>query len=252
MARFSDQVAIVTGASRGIGRVVATELAREGAAVVVAARSQDALEVLADEITAAGGRALPVACDLSDREQAAALVRRAAEAFDGLDVVVNAAQGATDEACVESYAVGEIQRALDSGFFGSLAVMQAAFEPLRSRGGGHIVNFGDGDAQVGEPGKLASNVAKSAIAALTRTAAREWGRYGIYVNLVEPLARTERLLEEFERDPDREAWLAGQVPGGEIGDPNAVARAVLFLLSDDSRMLTGMSVHVDGGRAMFS
>jgi NAD(P)-dependent dehydrogenase (short-subunit alcohol dehydrogenase family) len=252
VARLTDQVAIVTGASRGIGRSVAQELAREGAAVVAAARTSSALDELAAEIMASGGRALAVRCDVRDPAEARKLIDRALSAYGRIDIVVNAAQGAVGEACVEDYPLDDVRAALDSGFYGTLAVMQAAFEPLRSRGGGRIVNFGDTDAVVGEPGKLGTNVAKEAIRALSRTAAREWGRYGIYVNVVDPLARTERLSEEFEHDPEREAWLTSQIPSGVIGDPTGVARAVVFLASDDSRMLTGMSVNVDGGRGMYS
>jgi 2-hydroxycyclohexanecarboxyl-CoA dehydrogenase len=252
MARLTDHVAIVTGASRGIGRSVATELAGEGATVVAAARTRPALDELVKELTAAGARAIAVSCDVRDPDQARQLLARTVDEFGGVDIVVNAAQTHVREACVEEYPVDDIRVALDSGFYGTLAVMQAAFEPLRARGGGKIVNFGDGDAVVGEPGKLGVNVTKEAIRALTRTAAREWGRYGIHVNIVDPLARTERLTEEFEHDPDREAWLTSQVPSGVIGDAVDVARVVVFLASDDSRMLTGMSVHVDGGRGMFA
>jgi NAD(P)-dependent dehydrogenase (short-subunit alcohol dehydrogenase family) len=252
VARLSDAVALVTGASRGIGRASALELAREGAAVVVAARDQEPLDDLAARIGAERGRALAVACDVGDREQVDAMVAATIDRFGGLQILVNAAQTTPPDACLESYPLDWWEPALRSGLFGTLFAMQAAFPHLQAAGEASIVNFGDPDAVVGEPGKAATNVTKEGIVALTRTAAREWGRYGIRVNAVNATARSERVATDLERDPSLEPWLASQIPSGVLGDPREVARAVVFLASSDSGMLTGSTIEVDGGRAMFA
>jgi NAD(P)-dependent dehydrogenase (short-subunit alcohol dehydrogenase family) len=245
-------VALVTGASRGIGRATAFELAREGATVALAARDQDALDDVSARISAEHGRALALRCDVTEREQVDAVVAETVERFGALHVLVNAAQTTPPDACLESYPIDWWEPALRSGVFGTLFAMQAAFPHLRAAGEASIVNFGDPDAVVGEPGKVAMNVAKEGVLALTRTAAREWGRYGIRVNAVNATARSERVASDLERDPSLEPWLASQIPSGALGDPREVARAVAFLASSDSGMLTGSTIEVDGGRAMFA
>jgi 2-hydroxycyclohexanecarboxyl-CoA dehydrogenase len=252
VAQLGGMVAVVTGASRGIGRSVAVELARAGAAVAVAARTEDALREVVTEIEANGGSAFPVACDVTDAERVDLLISEAVERFGGLDVVVNAAQTPVDDACIEAYPMAAFEQALRSGLYGTLAVMRSAFPHLKARGGGSIVNFGDPDAIVGEPGKVASNVTKEAIRGLSRTAAREWGRYGIRVNVVAPTAKSERVAAALEREPDMEQWLLTQLPAGELGEVVDVARTVVFLASLDSAMLTGMTINVDGGRGMYA
>ena len=252
MARLGGAIALVTGASRGIGRATALELAREGATVVAAARDQEALDDVAARIEAEHGRARAFACDVTDREQVDALVAATVGRFGGLHVLVNAAQTTPPDGCLESYPLDGWEPALRSGVFGTLFAMQAAFPHLRAAGEASVVNFGDPDAVVGEPGKVAMNVTKAGVLALTRTAAREWGRYGIRVNAVNATARSERVVKDLERDPSLEPWLASQIPSGVLGDPRDVARAVVFLASSDSGMLTGSTIEVDGGRAMFA
>jgi len=250
--RLAGKVAIVTGASRGIGRSCAIELAAEGAALVLGARDSERLDALVGEIAGRGAAAVAVPGDVGDPTVAESLVRAAVDGFGGLDALVLAAQTAGAEACLETYPVADVESALHSGLFGSLHVMQAAFPRLREAGNASVVTFGDPDAVVGEPGRLATNVAKEAIRALTRTAAREWGRYGIRVNAVNPTVHSERVDAELEAAPDLEAWLATQIPGGRLGDARDVARTVVFLVSEDAAMLTGMTVAVDGGRAMYA
>jgi NAD(P)-dependent dehydrogenase (short-subunit alcohol dehydrogenase family) len=249
---MGDRVAIVTGASRGIGRACAVELAAEGASVVAAARDAERLDTLVSEIEGDGGVVVAVPCDVGERAAAEALVDTAVTRFGRLSALVLAAQSPGVDACVEVYPVDAVADALRSGFYGSLHVMQAAFPHLQAAGEGSVVTFGDPDAVVGEPGRLATNVAKEAIRALTRTAAREWGRYGIRVNAVNPTVRSERVQADLEAAPDLEAWLSTQIPGGRLGEPRDVARAVVFLVSDAAAMLTGSTVAVDGGRATYA
>ena len=240
---LTGKVALVTGASRGIGAAVARRLSQAGVALGLASRSGDDLGI-------AGAVAGPT--DVRDPAQVDALVAATIGRFGGLHVLVNAAQTTPPDGCLESYPLDGWEPALRSGVFGTLFAMQAAFPHLRAAGEASVVNFGDPDAIVGEPGKVAMNVTKAGVLALTRTAAREWGRYGIRVNAVNATARSERVVKDLERDPSLEPWLASQIPSGVLGDPRDVARAVVFLASSDSGMLTGSTIEVDGGRAMFA
>jgi 2-hydroxycyclohexanecarboxyl-CoA dehydrogenase len=252
VARLVGKVAIVTGASRGIGKSVAVELAQEGADVVVAARTEHLLDEVVNEIEANGGQALSVVCDVADSEHVERLISRAVDRFGGIDILVNAAQTAAVEGCLESYPMDDWETAMQSGLYGTLAVMRGAFPFLKDSSGGSIVNFGDPDAIVGEPSKVAMNVTKEAVRALSRTAAREWGRYGIRVNVVSPAARSERVADQLTAQADLEEWLLTQIPSGKLGDVADVARVVVFLASADSAMLTGMTVNVDSGRGMYA
>jgi 2-hydroxycyclohexanecarboxyl-CoA dehydrogenase len=252
VARLMEKVAIVTGASRGIGRSVAIELAREGAAVVAAARSEVLLDEVVEEIGANHGNAMSVVCDVADSGQVDRLIAKALERFGRIDILVNAAQTPAVDATLENYPMADWELAMKSGLYGTMAVMRGAFPHMKKGPGGSIINFGDPDAIVGEPSKVAMNVTKEAVRALSRTAAREWGRYGIRVNVISPAARSERVAKSMAAQDDLERWILTQIPAGELGDVVDVARAVVFLASDDSAMLTGMTINVDGGRGMYA
>jgi NAD(P)-dependent dehydrogenase (short-subunit alcohol dehydrogenase family) len=252
MTALQGRVALVTGASRGIGRACALDLARAGAAVVASARDDVALADLVTQITSAGGDASAMSCDVTDAAQVEHLVDHVIEHHARLDILVNAAQSAQIDVPLEALDPADLTVAIASGIFGTFHLMRAAMPHLRAAGNGSIVNFGDPDAVVGEPGKAATSVAKEGVRALSRTAAREWGRYGIRVNVVNPMALSERVRADLERAPDLEPWLAAQIPGGRVGEPDDVARVVTFLASDDSEMLTGATVEVDGGRNMYA
>jgi len=258
MGRLDGKVAIVTGAGRGIGRAIATLFSTEGAAVVVASRTAATVEEAVREIQQTGGRALGVTCDVSHREQVAAMVASATASFGGPDILVNAAQGFGTAAApepfpqprpLEAIADEEWDFTLRSGLMGTLWCMRAVFPHMKDRGG-KIINFGSLAGQRGAAGSAAYNVAKEAIRGLTRTAAREWGRYRINVNVINPGAKS-RALEEFQKSNPTKIDPARQVPLGRLGDAlTDIAPAALFLASSDSDYVTGMTLMVDGGTLM--
>ena len=170
--RLAGKVAIVTGAGQGIGRGIAVVYAREGATVVVAERKEHRAERTAAEIRAAGGRALALATDVSDRRDVTAMVERTLREFGRLDVLVNNAQGMHEHRPLEDLTDEEFDVFLVSGLKGTFWAMQAAFPAMKAQGGGRIINMVSLNALVGAPGLADYNATKAAIQALSRTAAR--------------------------------------------------------------------------------
>jgi 2-hydroxycyclohexanecarboxyl-CoA dehydrogenase len=261
MPRLTDKVAIVTGAGRGIGRGIALAFAAEGAKVVAASRSADTVQSLYAEIEAAGGHALGVPCDVADKAQIQSMVARAVERFGTVDILVNNAQsfGTRDapkpyppRRGVEEAVDEEWEYTLRTGLMATLWAMQAVFPIMKARGGGKIINFGSMSGQRGESRTAPDNATKEAIRALTRTAAREWGRYKINVNVINPAALSHA-LQAVQKDlglpPGTEN--AAHIPLRRLGDPQRdIAPVAVFLASSDSDYVTGMTVMADGGLLM--
>lgn len=241
MKRLHERVAIVTGASRGIGRAVALRLASEGAKVVLASRSEVDLRTVVAEVQGAGGVAMAAVCDVADAGQIEATVRDVAVDFGRIDILVN---NAFDPSCVLSSVVelsaDVLQRNFDMGPVAYLRMMQACYPYLKASGQGRIINFGSMAGLMGMPGYAPYAMAKEAVRALTRVAAREWGPDGITVNNVLPVADTWG-AEVSGASPPPSAL-------SRFGSPeNDVAPVVAFLASDDARFLTGYSFNPDGG-----
>lgn len=258
MGKLQGKVAIITGGGRGIGRGIALAFGAEGATVVVASRTAATVQAVQHEVEALGARALGVSCDVAEPEQVSALVARTVAAFGAVDILVNAAQGfGTPEApmpfpqplALEAIPDAEWDFTLRTGLMGTLWCMRAVFPHMKDRGG-KIINFGSLAGQRGSAGSAAYNATKEAIRALTRTAAREWGRYRINVNVINPAARSHA-LDEYQKSNPHKIDSARQVPLGRLGDPlTDIAPAALFLASSDSDYVTGLTMMVDGGLLM--
>jgi 2-hydroxycyclohexanecarboxyl-CoA dehydrogenase len=245
--RLRGRVAVVTGAGQGIGRGVALAMAKEGASVVVSGRTLAKCARVAGEIAAIGAEALPVACDVGDRAQVDDLIARAVRRFGGLDVLVNNAQSSRQGLLTE-VTDDDVEECWRSGALGTLYAMQAALPHLKARGGGSIVNFGSSTALDGNVTFGAYAMAKEAIRGLSRVAAREWGRYGIRVNVVVPNALSPSGERYRDEHPDRFARMAAGLPLGRVGDPELdIGRAVVALAGDDLSYLTGETMRLTGG-----
>jgi NAD(P)-dependent dehydrogenase (short-subunit alcohol dehydrogenase family) len=257
---LKGKAAIVTGAGRGIGRGIAVELAKEGAQVVVASRSQSTVDRTVAEIAALGGSAIGALCDVGDPEAIRDTVEAAVSAFGRLDILVNNAQsfGTLEHPTatpvltpLESFSDEEWGRTFQTGPTASYLFMKAAFPHLQASGSGRIINFGSYWGQTGYAGSVAYNAAKEAIRGLTRTAAREWGQHGITVNCINPALASDA-LESFVRDHPSAAHEAMQhIPMRRYGDIfSDGGRIACFLAGPDAAFLTGMTFQVDGGLFM--
>ncbi|KFZ36497.1 3-oxoacyl-ACP reductase [Shewanella mangrovi] len=240
MNRLEGKIAIVTGGSRGIGRATAKLFAAEGAVVAVVSRTQQSVDEVVAEINADGGKAIAIACDICDVKQTDAAIKKVVETFGGIDILVNNAFDPTAPfSSVIDLSVEQLQRNFEIGPIAYLRWMQAAFPYLKQSTSGRVINFGSMAGVSGLVGYAPYNMAKEAVRALTRTAAREWAEHNITVNNMLPVAKTWG--DDVEIPPPA-------CPLGRYGSPEQdIAPVVLFLASDDSQYITGYSMTPDGG-----
>ena len=259
MSDITGKVAIVTGAGRGIGRGIAIAYGRAGVKVVVASRTAATVDRVVDEITREGGTALGITCDVGRRDQVFHVIDRTVTAFGALDILVNNAQSfglpnkptaADGRQALEVFDEEEWEFIYRTGLLSTLWAMKAAFPHMKDRGG-KIINFGSQGGQIGVEGFAAYNATKEAIRALTRTAAREWGKFKINVNVINPSVRSDALIELERNYPDMMAGVLASVPLGRWGDSVKDAGSLaVFLGSRDSDYITGMTFMLDGGSFM--
>jgi 2-hydroxycyclohexanecarboxyl-CoA dehydrogenase len=245
--RLDGRVALVTGAGQGIGRGTALALAKEGAAVGLAGRTLSKCEAVAAEIQALGGRALPIACDVSMRAQVDAAVAATVTAFGRLDILVNNAQSSVPAKLADT-TDEDVDLAWRTGPLATLYAMQCALPYLRASDRGTVVNFGSSTAIEGNVAFGAYAMAKEAIRGLSRVAAREWGPFGIRVNVIVPNALTPASEDFRDVYPERFARMEARVPLGRVGDPEQdIGRAVVALAAEDLTYLTGQTLMLTGG-----
>jgi len=248
MGRLAGKVALVTGAGQGIGRGIALVFAREGARVCVAELKAHRGERTAGEIRAAGGEAFAVEADVGRKADVERMVAEAVQRFGSVDVLVNNAHGFGARAPLAEIPDEQFDLSLTSGVKGTWWAMCATRPHMAERGWGRIINMVSLAAERGDAGLGEYNAAKAGIAALTRTAAREWGRQGITANAIAPGAWTKRGQDYAARDPEGFARAMAARPIGRLGDPETdIAPVALFLASDDAQFVTGHVFYVDGG-----
>jgi NAD(P)-dependent dehydrogenase (short-subunit alcohol dehydrogenase family) len=248
MGKLDGRVALITGSGRNIGRGVALRLAAEGADIVVNARSDAAeAEAVAEEVRALGRAALPVLADVSDREQVEAMVAKANERFGKVDILINAAAIRPHKPFLElSQTEWEAVRGviLDGAFYCTQTVLRS----MVANGFGRVVFFvGDG-AWSGGAERAHVSAAKMGLVGMCRALATEFAPQDIRFNVISPgRIDTTRDATWYPRPMN----LTGDIPLGRLGRPDDIADACLFLVSDDSRWMTGQTMHVNGGSAYF-
>lgn len=248
MAQLGGRVALVTGASRGIGRGIARRLALDGAAVAVNYRTdQDGAEAVVREISSAGGTAIAVQGDVAVADDAARLVDTAVKDLGGLHILINNAGVASDMLTVR-LSEAEWDRVLDTDLKGAFLTTKVALRPMMRQRYGRIINVASVVAFTGNAGQSSYAAAKAGLVGLTKSVAREVATRGITANVVAPglidTAMTEALPEEVRR------WMLDQVPMERAGAVEDVAAAVSFLAGGEANYITGHVLKVDGGMVM--
>ena len=247
MTRFTGRIALVTGASRGIGEAIAKRLASEGATVVAAARSTDALDRVVAEIHAAGGAASALALDLADPASIEAGVKSTLAAHGEIHVLVNNA-GVTEDNLILRMGKEAWDRVLATNLTGVFLLTQAVIKGMVRKRYGRIVNVTSVVGLMGNAGQANYAASKAGLIGLTKSVARELASRNITCNAVAPgfveTAMTEKMTEEAR------AKLSGQIPLERLGTPADIAAAAAFLASEEASYITGTVVNVSGGLYM--
>jgi acetoacetyl-CoA reductase/3-oxoacyl-[acyl-carrier protein] reductase len=247
MSRLAGKTALVTGASRGIGRAIAVALAREGAKVAVNYQSNDARaqEVL-DEITALGGTAMLIKANVANSDEARAMIKKVVDAWGRIDVLVNNA-GITRDKSLRKLDDESWLTVVQTNLNGCFFCMSAAIGPMLEQGGGRIVNVSSMNGQIGAFGQANYSASKGGVIALTKTAALELAKANITVNTVSP-GFTE--TDMFAEIPDKiQEQIKQRIPMGRFAKPEEIAKAVVFLVTDGD-YITGQQINVNGGAFM--
>jgi 3-oxoacyl-[acyl-carrier protein] reductase len=251
---LAGKVAIVTGASQGIGRATAELLAAEGARVAICARGQEGLDRVAASIRDAGGEVLPVVADVAKPEDINRLVGATVHAFGGVDVLVNNA-GTAATGKFESITDEAWQADLDLKLFAAIRLIRLVVPLMRERGGGRIVNVTNIGAKAPPARSMPTTVSRAAGQAMTKALSKELAPDRILVNTVcIGLVRAGQHEGHARRAGlDLEAYyekLAGSIPLGRVGQAEEAANVIAFLVSDAASFVTGSSINIDGGQSV--
>jgi 3-oxoacyl-[acyl-carrier protein] reductase len=247
MSKLEGKVAVVTGASKGIGAAIAAHLAAEGAAVVVNyASSRAGADRVVQEITSRGGRAVAVQADMTRQEDVARLFAEAKKSFDRVDILVNNA-GIYEFEPLENVTVEHFHKLFDLNVLGLILASQEAVKQF-GPAGGSIVNISSVAATAGLPTTSVYSATKAAVVAVTQTLANELGPRGIRVNAINPgMVETEGTHSAGITESDFRKQIESQTPLGRIGRPQDIAPAVVFLASPDASWITGETLYISGG-----
>ncbi|MFM0379517.1 3-oxoacyl-ACP reductase FabG [Paraburkholderia strydomiana] len=244
---LDKQIAIVTGASRGIGRAIAMELARQGATVIGTATSESGAAAISEAFNAAGVSGRGAVLDVNDAAAAEALIEGAVKEFGALHVLVNNA-GITQDQLAMRMKDDDWDAVVDTNLKSVFRLSRAVLRPMMKAKGGRIINITSVVGSAGNPGQINYAAAKAGVAGMTRALAREIGSRGITVNCVAPgfidTDMTRTLPEE------QQTALKTQIPLGRLGSPEDIAHAVAFLASPQAGYITGTTMHVNGGMYM--
>ena len=244
---LSGHVAFITGASQGIGRACAVRLAKEGAAVAVAARNQEKLHELVNEITTAGGQAAAFALDVADEEQIKSVIKAAIAQFGKIDILVNNA-GITRDQLFMRMKRADWDAVLQTNLTSAYLCIQQVISSMLKQRWGRIINVSSVFGQMGQAGQVNYAASKAGLIGLTMAIAREVASRNITCNAVAPgfieTPMTDVLSDEFKQNAVK------QIPLGRVGTTGDIAGAVAFLTSEDASYITGHVLSVNGGMLM--
>ena len=245
---MSRQVVLVTGALTGIGRATALAFARAGAQVVISGRRDDVGETLAGELNALSGSAGFIRADVRNDDEVRNLIDQTVARFGRLDVAKNNAgtegkPGPVTEQTAESYAA-----TFDTNVLGALLSMKHELRVMQAQGSGSIINISSTYGHEGARGAAVYAASKHAVEGMTKSAALEAAAFGVRVNAVAPGPTETEMLSRFTGTAERKKALQSGVPLGRVGQPEEIARAIVFLASDGASFVTGQILTADGGK----
>lgn len=250
MEKMKDKVVIITGGGTGIGFGITTAYAKEGANLVITGRTEsrliDAKAKLEKEY---GVKVLAVAADGAKEEDVKNVMHKTIEEYGRIDAVINNAQASKSGVLLVDHSKEDFDLAINTGLYGAFNYMKFAYPHLKESVGS-VINFASGAGLAGRPGQSSYAAAKEGIRGLSRVAATEWGPDGINVNVICPLAMTERLKEWKEEYPDLYAKTIQGVPMGRMADPETDIGRLCIFLTTDGKYITGETISVQGGSGL--
>jgi len=247
MFKLSKKVAVVTGASRGIGRSMAETYARAGAHVICVSRNEDALNVVADEIKSNGGSASVTAINVSNLEAFQNLIKDTTDTYGSVDILVNNA-GITRDTLIVRMSEEDWDTVIDVNLKGAFNGIKAVTRTMMKQRFGRIINISSVVGLTGNAGQVNYAASKAGLIGLTKATAKEIGSRGITVNCIAPGYIATDMTGQM--DDKAKDLLISQIPLGRIGSPDDIAATALFLASDEAGYITGQTLTVDGGMVM--
>jgi 3-oxoacyl-[acyl-carrier protein] reductase len=247
MALLEGRTAVITGGGQGLGLAIGSVFAEHGASVVLADVNGDSAAQAADELASAGGsgRVIGTECNVTDEQSVQALVQTAVKHTGGLHIWVNNA-GILRDATIRKMGLDDFRAVIDVHLQGTWLGLKYASAHMRENGGGAIVNMSSISGKVGNAGQTNYSAAKAGIVGMTKAGAKEFGHLGIRVNAIQPGLIDTAMIKAMK--PEIVAQRVADIPLGRVGQPEEVANAALFLASDLSSYITGITIEVAGGR----
>jgi NAD(P)-dependent dehydrogenase (short-subunit alcohol dehydrogenase family) len=243
---LSGRVAVVTGASKGLGKAIAHALAAGGADVALYARNKEELEAVKASVESLGRRAEVYCVDVLDKQVIAENVKATLQAFGHIDILVNNA-GVNVRKPVLEFASEEWDLVLNTNLKGYLLMAQAVVPDMLSRGYGKVINMASILGTVGLPSQVAYASSKGGVMQMTKVMALEWAKQGVQVNAIGPTYFETPLVAQLRNDPERYGFIVDRTPMGRWGQPDELAGLVIFLASRASDFITGQTIFIDGG-----
>lgn len=249
MSKLQDKVVIITGGAGGIGGGIAKAMVKEGAIVTIVDVNEETGKAMEKELQEISPKSMFLQANLMDHKNLGKIIQTVVEMYGRLDILVNNAH-ASKQVSIEETSQADLDLSFGTGFYPTFYLMQAAL-PYLKESKGNVINFASGAGLAGHETQGAYAAAKEAIRGVSRVAANEWGKFGINVNLISPIANSPGVQEWAKAQPEYYEEVKNKIPMGRFGEVEEdIGRVAVFLASEDSRYITGQTIMVDGGSIM--